>query len=337
MAEASLGTREAAMRWVAGLVAGLAALLLLVGCTTPYRPMSSPSGSGYRDQAIGDNRYHIDVALKGASTPGLAEEYFYRRALEIAQEQGFDSYRVVDLRSGYESDGYSRRPVARGVIQLYRKSAQGGSGGGAFGTGFFVSADGALLTNHHVVPDCRDISLRQVDGTTAPLSRIADDATNDLALLRAPITPPAVASFRDGAEVRQGDNVVAVGFPLAGMLASGTILTTGSISALAGLQNDSRELQVSAPVQPGNSGGPLLDQSGHVVGINSSGLDAAKLAARTGIVPQNVNFAIKSSVARTFLEINAIAYQRAPSSATLTTAEIGAQAQKFTVQILCVR
>ncbi len=333
------------MRWVAGLVAGLAVLLLLGGCATPYRPMGGLSASGYKDQAIGDNRYHIDVALNRASNAGLAEEYFYRRAQEIAQQQGFEGYRVLELRSGNELRLGMLLPYARGIIELSRKPAQaaaGGQGGkqgasgGGLGTGFFVSSDGALLTNHHVVPDCREIWLRQTDGTTALLSRIADDATNDLALLRAQITPPAVAAFRDAAPLRQGDNVIAVGFPLPGMLSSGTTLTTGSVSALAGFRNDSSTMQISVPIQPGNSGGPLLDQSGHVVGITSSALEPGRIGSET-IVPQNVNFAIKSSVARTFMEINSIAYKRAPSTAALSTADVGSTAQKFTVQIACLK
>src|SRR5215469_15121870 len=112
------------MRWVAGFVGGLTVLLLLAGCGT-YKPTSQP---------IGDNRYHIDVDLSVYDSPGHAEEYFYRRAQEIVQEQGFDSYRVLDLRSGLERAPYGGgRAFARGVIQLYRKAAtaQGAAGGGA--------------------------------------------------------------------------------------------------------------------------------------------------------------------------------------------------------------
>ena len=80
-----------------------------------------------------------------------------------------------------------------------------------------------------------------------------------------------------------------------------TNLSVGNVSALAGLGDDSRYLQISAPVQPGNSGGPLLDASGHLVGIVTAKLDA-RVARFTGDVPQNVNFALKAEVARTFLD-----------------------------------
>src|SRR5439155_21695916 len=99
-----------------------------------------------------------------------------------------------------------------------------------------------------------------------------------------------------GRAVRQGDGIVAVGFPLRGLLASGPNVTTGTISALAGLGDDSRYLQITAPVQPGSSGGPLLDQSGNVVGVVVGKLDALRVAQAIGDIPQNVNFAINAAV-----------------------------------------
>jgi S1-C subfamily serine protease len=101
------------------------------------------------------------------------------------------------------------------------------------------------------------------------------------------------------------------------------------------MQNDSRVLQVSAPVQPGNSGGPLLDQSGHVVAIVSSRLNGSAAAVSTGTVPQNVNFAIKASVARAFMDAVGVPYRVALSEKQISTAEIGDQARKFTSFVTC--
>jgi len=94
---------------------------------------------------------------------------------------------------------------------------------------------------------------------------------------------------------------------------------------------------VTAPIQPGNSGGPLLDQSGNVVGVVVASLSALKIAKVYGRLPQNVNFAINASVARTFLDANAIRYDAAPSVAKLETADIGERARRFTVLIECWR
>src|SRR5439155_2122625 len=128
------------------------------------------------------------------------------------------------------------------------------------------------------------------DSETAVL--VSRDQRNDLAVIRTRITPSSVAAFRDGAPVRAGDTVVALGYPLSGLLASTANLSVGNVSALAGLGDDSRYLQISAPVQPGNSGGPLLDASGHLVGIVTAKLDAAIVARFTGDIYQNVIFAL---------------------------------------------
>jgi S1-C subfamily serine protease len=135
--------------------------------------------------------------------------------------------------------------------------------------------------------------------------------------------------------VRAGDAVIALGYPLSGLLATTANLTVGNVSALAGLGDDSRYLQISAPVQPGNSGGPLLDASGHLVGIVTAKLDAALVARFTGDIPQNVNFALKAEVARTFLESKGIAYQTAHSDQQLSPADVGDIARPFTVRIEC--
>jgi tetratricopeptide (TPR) repeat protein len=129
--------------------------------------------------------------------------------------------------------------------------------------------------------------------------------------------------------------VVALGYPLSGLLATTANLTVGNVSALAGIGDDSRYLQISAPVQPGNSGGPLLDPSGHLVGIVTSKLNAASVARYTGDIPQNVNFAIKAEVARTFLDSKGIVYRTVRSDQQLSPADVGDMARPFTVYIEC--
>ena len=115
---------------------------------------------------------------------------------------------------------------------------------------------------------------------------------------------------------------MALGYPLFGLLASTANLSVGNVSALAGLGDDSRYLQISAPVQPGNSGGPLLDASGHLIGIVTSKLDAARIFRFFGDIPQNVNFALKAEVARTFLDSKGIVYQTARSEQQLSPPDV---------------
>ena len=200
------------------------------------------------------------------------------------------------------------------------------------GTGFFVTPDGKALTNAHVVRGCKDISI-VTDGQSRPAKVLARDEKNDLALLSTDVHPARAADWR--LRVRQGEDVVVYGFPLTGALASGGNVTTGIVTALAGLADDSRYLQVSAPVQPGNSGGPLLDRNGTVVGVIVSKLNALSVASVTGDIPQNVNFAIKASVATAFLDAQGIAHADNAGDAALSTPDIADRARSFTVRVLC--
>ena len=211
------------------------------------------------------------------------------------------------------------------------------------GSGVMIGDHGEVLTNAHVVNACAQIIVRSPAGDSATAQLIASDEKNDLAVVRTrPLS--SVATFRDGKPVRAGDTVVVLGYPLAGLLATTANLTVGNVSALAGLGDDSRYLQISAPVQPGNSGGPLLDGSGHLVEIVTAKLDAALVARFTGDIPQNVNFALKAEVARTFLDSKGIAYHSAPSETSrglfssdkqLSPADIGDVARPFTLRIEC--
>jgi TPR repeat protein len=202
------------------------------------------------------------------------------------------------------------------------------------GTAFFVSKDGKALTNAHVVRECRQISVN-TEGQSSAAKVLARDDRNDLALLTTELHPAQSVNWR--LSVRQGEDIVVYGFPLTGVLASGGNVATGNITALAGLGNDSRFLQISAPVQPGNSGGPLLDRNGTLVGVVVAKLDALGIASATGDIPQNVNFAIKASVAAAFLDAQHVAHAESAGAAALSTPDLAERAKSFTIQVICFR
>jgi S1-C subfamily serine protease len=135
--------------------------------------------------------------------------------------------------------------------------------------------------------------------------------------------------------VRLGEFVAAFGYPHAEMLASSGNFTLGNVTALAGIGDDSRYLQMSTPVQAGNSGGPLLDQNGNLVGIVTAKLNALKIAAASGDLPQNVNFALKASTVANFLDTNRIKYAPGSSTAALKPEDLADQARSMSVFILC--
>jgi len=202
------------------------------------------------------------------------------------------------------------------------------------GTGFFATPDGIVLTNAHVIEDCAEITVRTSSGDTAVARVQARDARNDLALLRTGLAPKKVAAFRTS--IRQGEGVEAFGFPLTFVLATSGNFTLGNVSALAGIGDDSRYLQISAPVQPGNSGGGLLDQAGNVVGVVSAKINALKMMLATnGDIPQNVNFAIKASIVENFMDSNGVAYSAGTATQTMQPADVADLARAMSAFVEC--
>ena len=155
------------------------------------------------------------------------------------------------------------------------------------GTGFFVAPD-LIVTNWHVVSGCRQgIYVRYPDQNSFAAGVVGQDSANDLALLRAGTSGLAVVAFR--LAPRLGEAVATYGFPYHGILSSSGNFTLGNVTSMTGMGDDSRFLQMSTPIQPGNSGGPLLDMSGAVVGVVVAQLSAVNMMLAGSSVPQNVN------------------------------------------------
>ena len=204
-------------------------------------------------------------------------------------------------------------------------------------SGFVIGRDGEttfIVTNHHVVEDCDKVTVVYA-GKLYEASVLAKDANSDLALLETNIPAARPASFSSLSRARLGEAVTAAGYPLQGLLSKSLNVTGGNVSALAGLGDDAKHLQITAPLQPGNSGGPLLDSSGNVVGVAASKLNAIAAAELTGDLPQNVNFAIKAALVRSFLDIHGVDYQRLPSETKLEPEKLAERARQFTVAVHC--
>ena len=193
------------------------------------------------------------------------------------------------------------------------------------GTGFFINSTN-IITNQHVVDSCRNIKIIK-NGVTSTAKIKSVDRTNDLAVLTANKPNKTYLKFRSGRSVRVGESVVAMGYPLGILLGTSVKLTTGNISSLTGLLNDTTTLQLTAPIQPGNSGGPLLDNTGSVVGIVYAKLN--------NDVAQNVNLAIKANVATMFLDVHEIDYTFDTDRTKKEVVDIADSAKKSIIQIIC--
>ncbi|MGO7446505.1 trypsin-like peptidase domain-containing protein [Rhizobium ruizarguesonis] len=201
------------------------------------------------------------------------------------------------------------------------------------GTGFAVTTDGWILTNAHVVQDCGRIEVKGKGDATDP--RI--DETNDLAVVKVSSAVPLKPLAFRKSPTRLGEDIVAVGYPLATLLADSVKITTGNVNALAGIRNDTRYVQISTPIQPGNSGGPVVDRNGNLLGITTATL-SKRAADEIGITAQNVNFAIRASVAELFMQSQSLVNQAADNAETsiaLSTADLADRVTPSVFQILC--
>jgi len=203
------------------------------------------------------------------------------------------------------------------------------------GAGVIAATNGLVLTNHHVVTGCDEISVRDSDERRTAARVVGEDVANDLALLKAERTFPKAASFRRGAPLQAGESVVVVGFPLAALLGFEPNVAFGYISAVGGLRGDASRFQISAPIHKGNSGGPILDQSGQVIGIVTSKLNALAVQKRMGDLPQNISFGVKGEVALGFLEAHQARARSAAGGAKLENTEVAAIGREVTVLVAC--
>lgn len=202
------------------------------------------------------------------------------------------------------------------------------------GTGFIVSRNGHILTNAHVVKDCSTLTA-DFEENTESLTLISMDSENDLAILKSNVLSEHIAYFSHTATPALGQELIVSGYPLSGLLSDQIQLTTGVLSATSGINNDFRYFQLTAPVQQGNSGGPVLNNKGEVIGVVVSKLNAGFIQRATGDIPQNVNFAIKAAIAKIFMHAYKIKYLESDSKQKMSTQEIGQTVGKYTLRITC--
>jgi S1-C subfamily serine protease len=204
------------------------------------------------------------------------------------------------------------------------------------GTGFYVGRD-TIVTNHHVIDDCSEIRASKGGAEIGKARVIAASSGDDLAALHSDSPSDASLKLRVGAPLKPAESVLVFGYPLAGALSSSGNTTLGNITALTGLKDDSRFIQISASVQPGNSGGPVLDEAGRLIGVVEGKLDALKVLRVAGDIPQNVNFAIRASTLANFLEANRIAYLAASDTTPLPNTELADRAERASVELDCLK
>lgn len=201
------------------------------------------------------------------------------------------------------------------------------------GTGFFVSSSGHAVSNEHVVGICRKVATK-IDGENIFFNILKTDQINDLGLIKGDYRSPNFLSIKsDGAEF--GEDIVAFGYPLRGILSSSVKLTRGIVSSLSGLNDNYSEIQIDAAIQPGNSGGPVLNMEGQVVGVASSGLNKLAMIEEAEYIPENVNFAVAAPTLHNFLKSNGVNTKNTPLKIN-NTKELAKIGRPATIQLFCL-
>ena len=201
------------------------------------------------------------------------------------------------------------------------------------GSGFFVSDQGHIVSNAHVVGVCKKVKAYE-EGVEVFLNILATDNVNDLGLVKGKFKNTQYLNIKtDGAEL--GEDIVAFGYPLSQTLSDSVKLTKGIVSSLSGLDNNYSQIQIDAAIQPGNSGGPVLNMNGQVIGVASAGLSKLYMAQKAAYIPENVNFAVAAPALTTFLKANKISVGTS-SSRTLSTKDLAKIGKPATIQLFCM-
>lgn len=306
--------------------------------------LRGPGGGGsFRDFAeiavdTGPHRFALDLANRGESALIMIELYRRDGGWRMsASGQGF----VGGLHALQQALGVELPIPARA-----EPGRDGGRGGDPYsddrrppraGTAFSGSGFGIderhILTNAHVIEGARTVAIAG-DRISAPAEIVFSDPRNDIALLRVEQALPASARFRDSLDLHLGEDVIVLGFPLQGLLGSGPQATAGNVSALCGIGNDTSVLQFSAPIASGNSGGPILDQSGLVVGLVHASLNMERVR-EGGSNAENINFGVKGAVVRAFLGTVGVDPLVAGAVAARSRADIVREARSYIYRIKC--
>jgi len=225
---------------------------------------------------------------------------------------------------------------------------------GSSGSGFFVSKMGHVVTNAHVVKGCKSVTVGDNANTQSPAEVISTDERNDLALLKlsslnmasaetkalirkleVKLVPLAAGGLLRSEDVELGEKVMVAGYPYGDIFSNTIKVSGGIVSASRGMGDDTGQFQMDAAVQPGNSGGPIYDENGNIVGVVVSQLNKLKVAKAIGSMPENVNFGIKASTVRQFLTSSGLPSKWSERNKELSNQQLAKTAEKQTLMVVC--
>ncbi|MDW9481716.1 trypsin-like serine protease [Sinorhizobium meliloti] len=295
-----------------------------------YSSAGSTTLMALRDVSVdvGDN--NIRLQQTDLTVPSIVFAELYRRngqwKVRAKKDGVFDGIEELGRRLGVTvTDRRREEPTRHNPPPVTGNGPRGARGNLADWTGSgSMIAEKFLITNAHVVNNASEIAVSGFSGKTRAEPVIVDE-TNDLALLRMTDSfGPSRITFRD-AGVHLGEHAHAIGYPLAGLLGRGPQFTSGSVSNLLGPGDDARLMQITCPIQPGSSGGPVFDDYGNLIAVVTATLSNA----------QNVNFAIRSALVLPLLDAANIDFQRSGRGQPNPISEIVRANSQFVWRVEC--
>lgn len=329
---ASFGDRGALRLDFASLPADVERLMYVLYIVGGYGTGVTFRDFGSLTATIGDIRFALDFTDRGEAAMILIEFYRSKDGWRLsANGQGFVGG-VGAVASAYH--------VTIAVPDPPRDYSGGSRGpdrdrprsGPSSGSGFAIDQT-HIVTNAHVVDGAHSVSVIS-EKFSAPAAIVFSDPRNDIALLRVDRDLGTGARFRDVDTIDLGEDIVVLGFPLQGLLGSGPTATAGNVSSLCGIGNDSSVLQFTAPIASGNSGGPILDSSGLVIGLVHASLNLDHVR-QSGGNAENVNFGVKAPIVKTFLATTGINFLQAKAGASRNRADVVREARGYIFRIRC--
>ena len=239
-----------------------------------------------RSRGLSCNRYIRLAEAQRARDAQKSKDAERARQAAIEQKKRDDAQRQAKAKREAEERRQAeakRKADAAKKSKLYRVGS---------GSGFSISRDGLIVTNHHVIDGCSAVAVSDKGEMYRAIVQSVDER-NDLALLKSKLRPTHVFALNpDGTDILR--EIYVAGYPFGRMVSNSVKVTKGIVSSLVGLKNNSAQIQIDAPIQVGNSGGPILDSEGRVVGVSVSKLDAFEVMKKKKQIPEGVGFGVKS-------------------------------------------
>lgn len=203
------------------------------------------------------------------------------------------------------------------------------------GTGFFVTDNGLVVTNNHVIDGCKGVIwIDTTDGQEGTATVIGTEPENDLALLKTTVRAPATAVFRTPVDIDRGGEISVIGYGTHKLPPLRPKLVAGKFRAR---NNAGTRLQMAVAVRPGNSGGPVLDASGHVIGVVFAQINTPAVYKSRGELILDIGYAISNPVALRFLKRHNVAYRHAASGEPRPSKTVFKEAKPFIARVSCPR